>query len=315
MATLSASAMKSQEDDAEDGFSEADLDSWRASQEILEVLPPMPAPDSGTQRFQSALGLIGVISAVLAAVIGTRVCTRIMDSKWGPLPHVLFVLVHIEAVVALVCLAGIMLADPGVVQRSPETCLPVPRKVALKLRRSETLNSRENVTEEEGRVYCTRCFVWRENRVCSSNGGFSGMLEKVCEGRNEGSFHHCSICQRCVKTFDHHCGFFGRCIAGSGLQGNMIYFKIIISVGLLGYATAALAMVLGIHRYRFGHWVAIGVAVYCSASFLIWFAMFLFGGARCLIQKFFPSAVQFPPSKWVPIPQFDSPRATTVGAA
>jgi hypothetical protein len=102
----------------------------------------------------------------------------------------------------------VALQDPGVVKRSPETCFPLPPKVADLIEAgatSEQIQQLGNLHGEKG-SFCVRCLVWR--------------------GGDNVQPHHCSTCQRCVTHFDHHCGVFGRCIAGDGLRGNMGFFKV-----------------------------------------------------------------------------------------
>ena len=92
---------------------------------------------------------------------------------------------------ALVALLGLMLSDPGVIRRSPQTCYPVPADVAERLRDGKPRPER-NVAEGD-RSYCVRCLVWRS----STHGA-------CCLARGTTLHpHHCSSCRRCVADFDH----------------------------------------------------------------------------------------------------------------
>eukprot|EP00326_Haptolina_ericina_P038115 CAMPEP_0181237124 /NCGR_PEP_ID=MMETSP1096-20121128/38581_1 /TAXON_ID=156174 ORGANISM="Chrysochromulina ericina, Strain CCMP281" /NCGR_SAMPLE_ID=MMETSP1096 /ASSEMBLY_ACC=CAM_ASM_000453 /LENGTH=189 /DNA_ID=CAMNT_0023332429 /DNA_START=105 /DNA_END=674 /DNA_ORIENTATION=- len=134
--------------------------------------------------------------------------------------------IYTEAFVALVCLFGLMFGDPGVVKRSPETCFPLPPKVADLIEAgatSEQIQQLGNLHGEKG-SFCVRCLVLGDNVQP----------------------HHCSTCQRCVTHFDHHCGVFGRCIAGDGLRGNMGFFKVLISMAGAGIFTAMSFSIFGV---------------------------------------------------------------------
>eukprot|EP00536_Pseudo-nitzschia_multiseries_P018867 jgi/Psemu1/57730/gm1.57730_g len=145
----------------------------------------------------------------------------------------LLVLVYAEAAVAALSALGVWFVDPCVVHRTPETCFPLPVRVAewladerdaaatpteqqrdqrRKLDRyyydyrgdendnndnNNNCNDNNNNNENKG-VYCTRCLVWRKPR----------------DGPSSCSYFHCAICQRCCAYHDHHCNVFGRCIAG-----------------------------------------------------------------------------------------------------
>lgn len=173
-----------------------------------------------------------IVSACVTAVSGA--------------PNVFFQrLVHIEAVIALICLAGILFGDPGVVHRTPDNVSPMPAEVEKRLRSGEALLSLRNLHGEEG-SYCVRCCVWRrprparchEDERCSLLGFFVRCANgDPCgddDDEPDAAPHHCSTCNRCVLYFDHHCGVFGRCIAGRGLGGNIGYFRTIIMMGVLG---------------------------------------------------------------------------------
>merc|ERR1712070_456724 len=105
------------------------------------------------------------------------------------------------AVVAIVCLLGVLLGDPGTVKRTPSNCFPLPEQVALCV-----LNGRPLPTQnigDGGREFCVRCLVWRPgpHSMPRSN------CDECCEcmpGSHAPSVHHCSTCNRCVTHFDHH---------------------------------------------------------------------------------------------------------------
>ena len=129
-----------------------------------------------------------------------------------------------------------MCGDPGVVRRTPATCLPVPDEVAERLRAGAPVpETTRNITSADGtKTYCVRCFVWRDNTL----GG-------------RGRAHHCRVCQRCCVNFDHHCGIFGRCIAGDGARtGNLRYFFTIIIMGYAGFFTTLAVSITGL-AFRF----------------------------------------------------------------
>uniref|UniRef100_A0A7S3B2N1 Palmitoyltransferase n=1 Tax=Haptolina ericina TaxID=156174 RepID=A0A7S3B2N1_9EUKA len=154
---------------------------------------------------------------------------------------------------------GLMWSDPGIVRRTNDACFPLPPEVCPrgctesyvlrladwcaslfapaqveeKLRKGEPLDSLRNIVSG-GRAYCVRCCVWRMEPEVSGTSRFAGVS----------STHHCTTCQRCVVDFDHHCGVFGRCIAGSGLRGNMKYFKCILTTAVAGILTTVLAFVM-----------------------------------------------------------------------
>lgn len=199
----------------------------------LVTLPPMPMPNFLAQRSQALLGCVVVLTAI-------AVCVSIVHgfALWAAgdegLPADLWVrtvgLVYFEAALALCCLLGLMLGDPGVIGRSEESCFPQPPEVAERLAQGQPLSALRNIAGDDGRTFCVRCLVWRpspEDVGCR--------LPFLC--CRAGS-HHCAICQRCVRYFDHHCVVFGRCVAGRGFGGNMPYFVGIILTAYAGAGTA-----------------------------------------------------------------------------
>ena len=181
-------------------------------------------------------------------------------------------LVYAEALAALVCLAGLVFDDPGVVARSRDRCAPLPPLVVSKLRGAKvTLSENIPSDREGGGTFCVRCYVWRPPAPPAYDG-------KKFHSRTE--VHHCSTCQRCVVDFDHHCGVFGRCIAGKGLKGNFKYFSTIIVLGYAGAATATAALMLGVLKCSRGNWwgswtniVLLTFAGYVAVAAAGWFVV------------------------------------------
>jgi len=177
----------------------------------LSNLPKLPTPDYKAMRSQNACGNVFVLSLIAFYTSQVYLCGE--EGK-----DIYAALIYSEAVIAIICLLGLALGDPGVVKRSRETCFPLPNAISEALLAGKDLSSiRSNVRGDDGRTFCVRCFVWRPD--------------------NAGEVHHCSICQRCVTHFDHHCGVFGRCICGRGFGGNMGYFKVLISMFFCAFCT------------------------------------------------------------------------------
>ena len=243
--------------------------------DALAALPALPTPDHETRRREASHGASIVLSIVVACVATTSTVLNI----FAVAPEVystLQGLVWAEAVVALVCLCGLLFGDPGVVKRSAENCLPQPPAIAAKLAAGEPSEGAftENVQEQVApfRNYCVRCYVYRstwtsqeharkERRrrqaargpLCFACGAHRRDPEddpedaaiRCCTDRLRWG-HHCRTCARCVEEFDHHCGVFGRCIAGKGFGGNMGYFKVIILCAYLGPITTIVSVLIAL---------------------------------------------------------------------
>lgn len=158
--------------------------------ELLPLLPPLEERACAYWQ-EAACGAVVVFTIILslnafahaASPTGTTV-------QW---------LMWLWTAIAVGCWAWVVAGDAGEVTRSAQNCLPVPDRVAEHLaRRGEPPKS--NVEEAEG-TYCIRCYVWRRRRDIPD------------DWRGGSYYHHCSVCQRCVRGFDHHCGVLGRCIA------------------------------------------------------------------------------------------------------
>jgi hypothetical protein len=207
--------------------------------QTVEELPPLPRPNLTAMRSESTTGCI-VVFVIIGFCVGAPSGVR-WSSGWQwpaegepwDATAIGFAALYAESVVALLCLLGIMLGDPGTIKRSQERCFPLPNQVVERLRTGRPLTGLSNVYED-GKVYCVRCLIWREDRR-------SRWLRNSFD--DDDYIHHCSTCQRCVRAFDHHCGVFGRCIAGNGCGGNMGYFKLIITMAIVGLVTCFMTIV------------------------------------------------------------------------
>eukprot|EP00933_Yihiella_yeosuensis_P051093 TRINITY_DN4893_c0_g2_i1.p1 TRINITY_DN4893_c0_g2~~TRINITY_DN4893_c0_g2_i1.p1 ORF type:complete len:313 (+),score=35.45 TRINITY_DN4893_c0_g2_i1:30-941(+) len=210
---------------------------FRTYEEVLQVLPPMPAP-LRAKCTQNVMGCFYVLSAIALHVGLTHIGANFLEDASGDnldfwLPQVF---AFAEASVALICLVAIMLADPGELKRSESRCLPVPSEMAqwLENRSPEGLQADSSIKgniEQDGRTYCVRCCLWRDQ-----------------ENQASGRYHHCSICQRCVPHFDHHCMVLGKCIAGQGCKGNIGYFRTLVSMQWMGLLTSYTTLTVGLFR-------------------------------------------------------------------
>jgi hypothetical protein len=190
------------------------------------VLPPMPQPRRGQMRSEASCGCVTVLGVIAACVGGTYLFVSVVGS-WE-FPHIFHYIIGVEAAVAIICLLGLLLGDPGTLKRSEARCTPIPEGTIrdFLLQGKPVPTTVGNFRDPARGTYCVRCLLWRE--------------------KAEREVHHCRICQRCVVDFDHHCGVFGRCIAGRGLHGNMGYFKGVIAMGCLGTFTTMGAFMAGV---------------------------------------------------------------------
>ena len=199
----------------------------------LHHLPPMPIPHYEEKRGEAMCGCFTVLLLTGGLVAITH---SIVFDGLQPKPFknnaraIMYGLIWSEAIVALLCLLGLLLDDPGTIKRSAENCFPLPPEVEEKLLTGQPLTGLRNVIVD-GRSFCVRCCVWRESAGLSRFDGVSNT-------------HHCDTCQRCVRDFDHHCGVFGRCIAGEGMGGNMKYFKTIIAMLAVGILTCIATVIV-----------------------------------------------------------------------
>lgn len=126
------------------------------------ALPPMPTPDYKARRQQSTCGIAVVLGNILffLGVTNAAVWPDGFDasSRW-----ICLWLIYGEAIVALVCLAGLLFGDPGVVRRTKDTTMPLPAEVAERLCKGGMQHQFVLTNIQDGpRSYCVRCFVWRD---------------------------------------------------------------------------------------------------------------------------------------------------------
>lgn len=171
----------------------------------MSALPPLPqrAARYYLEPWIGA-GTVFILSTILVGIP-----SRFIPEVRNPVErYVVLPLVWFAGALATLGTAWIILADAGVIKRTPDSCYPVPDEVVNQLRVHDPSGRMPNVSGPGGSSYCTRCFVWRPEKT-----------------------HHCSICQRCYTGFDHHCAFFGRCIA----RGNILCFYLVIGSALMGF--------------------------------------------------------------------------------
>lgn len=237
---------------------------------LLEGLPPLPRP-APHRRAEAQRGCALVILFIaLAAVV-----VVVPPAAGATLPPFFLLIESVffatEALLAIVCLSGLMLADSGTVKRSVEACAGIPPEVRLRLEIQQPMDDLNNIDDEASRrSFCVRCLVWRPT-----------------------SAHHCRICQRCVLNFDHHCNVFGRCIGGVAPRfvfekgclrlrwsGNMLYFGGLCFAGatacLTGLCAVAVAVTSNLRALKNGHYAiaaACACFVCCCCRFQIMFSI------------------------------------------
>jgi len=181
----------------------------------INALPAPPDPKYDVQNREEMIGCLVVISiscGMVAAGNGFtfQVVRDLFDghaSVGKAFPHLVLILCGL---LSWICLAGMLLGDPGVVQRGEETCYPIPPAILTKLKTGQAVIAKGKsmahanvLSDDRLSSYCVRCFVWRPLGT-----------------------HHCSICGVCVRDFDHHCNFYGRCVAGPPhCGGNWCWFN------------------------------------------------------------------------------------------
>lgn len=136
-----------------------------------DSLPPLPDPIHNVRLGQSAFGSTVVIFVCIAGPLSSWAFLMLPERmKQRPETHVAaLVLVSVlaaEAVVALICLAGLMFSDPGVVTRS-ESAHDIPDHIAQLALKGEPMPE-ENIVDDELGTFCVRClaYVFQQRSIC-----------------------------------------------------------------------------------------------------------------------------------------------------
>ena len=190
-----------------------------------EQLPGLPRPHPN-QREQVQRGVLLVLFATTLTVSLCEVTTRLMSP--GLATRLMASAVEVLAIVAILCFAFLCFSTAHLLPRTAQTANPIPPAVVEALARGKPseLPSR-NLEGDDGRTYCVRCMVWRPAGVKS---------------------HHCRVCNRCCVHFDHHCHILGRCIAGSGVRGNLLPFRLLLVSTAVGVLLCLVTVLVGAMR-------------------------------------------------------------------
>ena len=92
-------------------------------------LPPMPEPDRQLRDAQAASGAVCVATSI-ALCVGLAYGVALRGT--GPFTPgtqgyaIVTAALWVEAALALLCLARLLLFSPGLIERSPDTCSPLP---------------------------------------------------------------------------------------------------------------------------------------------------------------------------------------------
>ena len=231
----------------------------------LADLPPRVPPNTTIRQRQATGGSLLVITLL---VVFVSISVGILFFLWNNhrddhatwILVTAMILVVVQTLAALLCLTGILYANPGVVPRTPATCFPIPEEMIPWLRQQQqqqqqrpsssdspcpvvnrpsepyltSSSSQDNNSSRD--TYCTRCLVWRRQPPFSATTTTTTTMMNQ-QSLPSISYFHCQVCQWCVSHYDHHCDIFGRCIAGTILQGNLAYFYGLLAVGSTTYVT------------------------------------------------------------------------------
>lgn len=91
----------------------------------------MPKPRYGEIRSEATCGCFTVFLITGGLVLATHVFTfgGMHVKEAGTASTACYILILIEAGIAILCWLGLMFSDPGTIQRSDSTCFPLPPEV------------------------------------------------------------------------------------------------------------------------------------------------------------------------------------------
>lgn len=269
-------------------------------------LPPLPTPKYNFKRREALGGITLVVSCIVVFVALTHgvALTAVMPKPTPQRPpsttttttHKVFViLIYSQIGLAVICLLGLLLVDPGVLKRTQMSCFPIPPQTqewlaavaavgtpteakddAPTLPSSNSPSPRSNVQNQPFSLAPPpppELYISSGSATATNDDGRIYCARCLIWRQPNIHYFHCMTCQRCVAYFDHHCTVFGRCIGGNKshlgqflCRGNYRFFVGILAMGILGYLTTA-TVLLYAFSLRFGaKWaVPIGLVI------LIWF--------------------------------------------
>jgi len=209
----------------------------------LETLPPLPTPQASVQRDEARVGCTTVIVLSLALpwaadgfifktsrelfaggglkTTSVRARCLIQAAAGNTGAAIPLLLLWLCSLCTLLCLAGLMYGDPGVVHRSEDTCYPIPgtpcaahiaipdtdvdtAAVVAKLRdaslqKAQEGRSMDNINGEAG-SFCVRC-THDHGAACPAQICRSlplSLLPIRCLVWRPPRAHHCRTCGECL---------------------------------------------------------------------------------------------------------------------
>ena len=120
----------------------------------VRSLPALPERHIWTMRREAVVGCT-LVCLLISLLVGLTQGVALAPGAAAPRPLIwaALALIYAEAAVALLCLLGLLFGNPGEVKRSPQSCFPMPERVADRLSQGESLDGLANLSSD-GRTYC-----------------------------------------------------------------------------------------------------------------------------------------------------------------